>query len=502
MKRIVLSMLAVLGVSVIMQTEVDAQMYIVKDGKVKVALDYTPDYITFENPMLCGGVVGEPVDLGLSVNWSSVNVGASTSDNFGNYYSWGEIDTKDDYSWNTYIHSINESYDYSGISKYQIMDNLRGGRWYDYDNNKQFIGDNKVVLETADDAASVNWGGDWIIPTKEDWQELFNNCYMIWTNDYNKDDSKNAGYIVKSKDKNNTSSIFLPVAGMHIKSDLCSEGIGYYLTSSLDNKTTISCSTVGLFSGYFSIFGSSRECGVSVRPICPHSGDTNSHDAVDLGLPSGKLWATCNIGSHLPEEKGGHYAWGEVTTKSDYSWSTYKHVYDGGSNYRDINKYTIDDGVNIETAWYNSSTGIFIGDNKSILEPTDDVATQNWGTEWRIPTWDEWMELYINTTQEWIENYNATGVNGYKLTSTKEGYTNAFIFLPVAGYIKDSSLTGNGLNGYYWTSSIFEKESDLARYVTFSMNSFYVLFEDSTFGGNYCARSNGMSIRPVCPSTK
>ena len=96
MKKLILAAL-VLSAGAWLETA-DAQMYVVKDGEVKAAIDYTPDYITFENPMSCGGIVGTPVDMGLSVMWSNVNVGASRPEELGGKFAWGETEIKSEYS--------------------------------------------------------------------------------------------------------------------------------------------------------------------------------------------------------------------------------------------------------------------------------------------------------------------------------------------------------------------------------------------------------------------
>ncbi len=134
------------------------------------------------------------------------------------------------------------------------------------------------------------------------------------------------------------------------------------------------------------------------------------------------------------------------------------------------------------------------GDKKTTLETKDDVATQSWGTEWRIPTAAEWEELYNNTTQTWTGDYEGTGVKGYILTSTKEGHEGASIFLPAAGYRGGGYLTREGSYGYYWSSSLYEFNSHSGRGLWFCEGDFYPL---SSSG-----RCIGFSVRPVCPSAE
>ncbi len=187
------------------------------------------------------------------------------------------------------------------------------------------------------------------------------------------------------------------------------------------------------------------------------SGKHNGHKYVDLGLPSGLKWATCNVGATTPEEYGDYFAWGEVESKATYNWDTYK--YYGGSN---VTKYT--------------------GNDKTVLDPEDDAATANWGGVWRMPTKAEQDELRNNCTWDWtIQN----GVNGYEVT----GPNGNSIFLPAAGYMYVGTLNGAGSYGYYWSSSLYAVSPDYAYFVGF--DSGYV-----DWGHDY--RCCGLTVRPVC----
>ncbi len=195
----------------------------------------------------------------------------------------------------------------------------------------------------------------------------------------------------------------------------------------------------------------------------------NGHEYVDLGLPSGLLWATCNVGAENPEDYGNYYAWGETDTKDNYSWSTYKY----GSDWDVLTKYNT-----------NSNNGIV--DNKTVLDPEDDAAHVNWGGAWRMPTDEEIGELINNCTTEWT---TINGKNGYKVTSN---INNNHIFLPAAGCRYDSSLDGGGSYGNYWSSSLNSGCPDFA---------WYLIFDSSDFLGyiagyyRYC----GFFVRAVCP---
>ncbi len=190
-------------------------------------------------------------------------------------------------------------------------------------------------------------------------------------------------------------------------------------------------------------------------------GFTNGHEWVDLDLPSGTLWATCNVGANSPEEYGDYFAWGETTTKSTYSWSTYFDTDDNGNTFKK----------------YNNNGGL------TELQSTDDAATANWGSDWQMPSLDQIQELCSssNTTTEWTQ---VNGVNGHKITSKSNGN---FIFLPAAGYRYGTSLGGAG-SGYYWSRSLYARNSGSA---------YGLFFDSASINCVSRSRNNGQSVRPV-----
>ena len=196
-------------------------------------------------------------------------------------------------------------------------------------------------------------------------------------------------------------------------------------------------------------------------------GTTEEHDYVDLGLPSGTLWATCNVGASSPEEYGNHFAWGETEPKNDYSWSTYK--YCKGSN-STMTKYCT-----------NSKYGTV--DNKTELEPSDDAATANWGNEWQMPSPEQLKELINSsyTTTTWT---TMNGVYGRKITSKSNSNS---IFLPAAGYRKTSLNDADG-DGCYWSRSL---------HAGYSYNACHLRFYSSSIYTHYSNRCYGRSVRPV-----
>lgn len=188
---------------------------------------------------------------------------------------------------------------------------------------------------------------------------------------------------------------------------------------------------------------------------------------IDLGLPSGLLWASCNLGATTPEGYGYYYAWGETQTKSVYDWSNYAY----GSDYNQLTKYC-----------NNSNYGYYgFTDNLTTLQPSDDAATQVLGGGARIPTKAEWQELLDNTTAEWTTQ---NGVNGRKFTAAN----GSSLFLPAAGYRDGSSLNDHGTGGGYWSSSL----SESCQYAAWRM-----IFYSDHHGFDYPTRVCGRSVRAV-----
>ena len=182
---------------------------------------------------------------------------------------------------------------------------------------------------------------------------------------------------------------------------------------------------------------------------------------VDLGLSV--RWATCNLGASRPEDYGDYYAWGETTTKNNYSWSTYKWC-NGSSN--TLTKYNV-----------SSFNGRVDGIKQ--LQEADDVAHVKLGGNWRMPTNEEWTELRTKCTWTW-----ATLRGGYKVT----GPNGNSIFLPAAGLRYNSDLRNAWSRGYYWSSSLDTADPYFAYYLEF-LSSGAVRSDDY--------RCYGFSVRPV-----
>lgn len=209
-----------------------------------------------------------------------------------------------------------------------------------------------------------------------------------------------------------------------------------------------------------------------------------THEYVDLGLPSGTLWATCNVGASSPEDYGDYFAWGETepyyasggNTKNPvwksgkskgYDWSSYKYA-NGACN--KLTKY-----CNKSSYGNNGYT-----DRDTVLKPSDDAATANWGSDWCMPTKAQFQELKDKCKWTWTKK------DGYKV----KGPNGNTIFLRAAGYRYGTSLVVGHLYGYYWCSSL-NTPSPYGGH-------FFCFCDSCVFGSNgWDSRWYGFSVRPV-----
>ena len=182
---------------------------------------------------------------------------------------------------------------------------------------------------------------------------------------------------------------------------------------------------------------------------------------VDLGLPSGILWASRNICADYSEGFGPYFAWAETQHKSYYDWDTYKYWNNGA-----VTKYNTSDGY-------------------TKLQPTDDVATDYWGVylgdTCRLPTKEDWQELLNNTTHTWTTQ---NGVNGELFTASN----GESLFLPAAGFRHVDGVFSVGEFGIYWSSSRSENDPN---------NAWYIRFNSDTLASSEFLRLFGLSVRPV-----
>jgi hypothetical protein len=194
---------------------------------------------------------------------------------------------------------------------------------------------------------------------------------------------------------------------------------------------------------------------------CP---DENHPHIIDLGLPSGTKWACCNVGANAPEGYGDYFAWGETKPKDVYTMETYAY-WRGDTN---------GDG------WVDNNELVDLGSD--IAGKKDyDAATANWGSPWKMPTKEQFVELIGNCTSEWTQE---NGIYGRKFTGSN-GNT---IFLPAAGGRSRGESDSVGSSGYYWSSTLNE---------SYPYSAYFLYFDsgNACWGSGY--RFYGRSVRPV-----
>lgn len=364
-----------------------------------------------------GSAVHDYVDLGLPSGtlWATCNVGADSPEEYGWQYAWGETETKEYYSLEAY-------------------------KWYDdkqccftkYCTDSDYgIVDNKTELDPEDDVAHVKWGGSWRMPTIDEIAELRNLCTWEWT-------VLNGIYGCRVTGKNGN-SIFLPAAGYSVDELLsnATNEMAYYYSSSLTADYP-ECAEILAFWDVNLVYGANlRYYGRAVRPVMSSKEVDPSvqpdAEYVDLGLPSGTLWAKRNVGAASTGDGGYHLAWGEVYPKEVYNWGTYFDTWDGGNSFVE----------------YNASNG-----NRE-LKPEHDAAYYHFGSNWKTPGYNDLMELRDKCTWELSEE---DGNEGFRIT----GPNGNSIFLPAAGLGVDGRIEYAGELGDYWANTRANYSEDYA----------------------------------------
>ena len=392
----------------------------------------------------------EYVDLGLPSGtlWATCNIGANAPEEYGDYFAWGETEPKDNYDWNTYKWY---DYDHRSFTKYH-----RDEAYYD-DSGSYFVpADGNTVLDPEDDAAYVNWSPFWRMPTSDQQKELVEHCTWTWT-------TRNGvfGQLVTGPNGN---TIFLPAAGRRLADSLDNAGTGgFYLSRMV--LSNFHAFFLYLNSGGVSWSDWMRPYGGSVRAVrMPEE----NHEYVDLGLPSGTLWATCNISASAPEEYGNYFAWGETESKETFTWENYKWC---EGRFDSMTKYCTDSGY--------GSNGFT--DGKTELDPEDDVAYVNWGPSWRMPTHEQQRELVEQCTWTWETRNSVKG----QLVTGPNGNT---IYLPAARCRGNESPYIGGSWAYYWSRTLRTNQSDKASDLFYPSNVFW---------DHYCDRYTGEAVRAV-----
>ncbi|MBR4792197.1 MAG: Ig-like domain-containing protein [Bacteroidaceae bacterium] len=489
--------------------------------------------------------IREYVNLGLSVNWATCNIGASRPERVGLYYAWGETEIKSVYNWSTYKYSNEDGL----LTKYCSYAQLGVDGFVD----------NLKELEPADDAAHVLWGDDWRMPTYEEITELIENCDFDWV------EYSDGGYViivtsrVPGYEKN---SIILPysedmggvclwtstAAGRSDNALLLYENTNRYMfarcnglpirpvcpnaefveptlelsdealtivegqtsqlmavfnSMSVSEKAewTTSDTTVAVVNGYGYITaiaqgtctitatykGQSASCVITVT-------ERGQISYVDLGLSV--KWATFNVGAADVADFGDYFAWGETepyytSITRNIDAGTMSAVWKEGKEYGyDVKSYKwlswTADSISYYYTKYVTDSDYGTPDGKYNLDLADDAANANWGGNWRTPTASEFQELIRNCDLYWT---NINGVQGIMATSLVSGFEKNSIFLPAAGDFFGTD--GEDLNDWgaiYWTSSLY----DGGQYV------YGAVLSNGGSGFYRLSRWSGLAIRPVC----
>ena len=383
------------------------------------------------------------VDLGLPSGtlWAATNLNAFKPEQAGYYYQWGDtigwtaeqVGTNKQFSWDDYKYGTSEYT--SDQTKYNATDGLK-------------------ILELSDDAAYQMLGAKWKMPTKEDFEELIENTTYSTVSINGVQGGKYTA--------SNGNYIFLPFKGAGSNNSIVNTNNSYHWTSSVYESHISLAWYLDCYSDECYMNSIRRSNGYNIRPVYK----PKTMEMVDLGLPSGNKWAKCNLGANSEEESGMYYQWGDtigwtkeqVGTDKAFNWNNYKF------------------GSSSNLTKYNSSDG------KTVLDLEDDAVYATLGGNWKMPTHEDWKELYNNTEQQWTQ---VNDVNGYKCTASNGNY----IFLPAAGRGSLSSLLSEGSDGYVWSSSLNSVGSPYA----FNCNFFSGGFDPDY--GYY--RYYGFSVRGI-----
>lgn len=415
----------------------------------------------FTTPQKSKYPIPEAVDLGLSVKWSSFNLGASSYAEKGNLIGWGDVTgTLEDINNEKYAPDLTDTCNISGNPKYDI--------------------------------AAAELGGEWRIPTTKEIMELYNNCKWVY------DEKLKVMQIT-----NNGNSIYIPLAGYRrVDEKLHQDTEAFLWSSELTDKITASYFRVIPYLNSIELLAGSKALGMTIRPVYGKPTETGSpddstpvkdltieivpgsennavtgiipQDGVDMGTDV--KWARWNIGVTKPEGEFGHYySWGMTEPLESYDYNSYAGKvpqYDNSHSVEEIKEM-----MNISSS--------------------DDVATTLWGSSWRMPTGRDFANLIsYSDTIIWT---NIGGLDGYMFYHTNAQNITDSVFFAAGGYKKGKDIENKGTEGRYWSTTIWN-DSDPEKIKTWASS---LRFYDNSpvIGMSGMERYAGMLIRPVRPLT-
>ena len=435
--------------------------------------------------------VPEAVDLGLSVRWAAYNVGANAPEEYGDYFAWGEVETKETYTYQNYKWWTNGNIEQ--ITKY-------------CSNHSYGTRDNKEELEAADDAATANWGEDWRMPTSAELQELIDSCTWTWTtqNDVN-------GYEVLGPNGN---SIFLPAAGSFSNALQYAGNSGDYWTSSNNLRESYYSYDLGFSNfGYAKDKESFRYVGKSVRPVCtacstspnkPTNPDTPEEPSTPLDTLMGAFSVSATkMVTFSPGNLQYHPAnneWRFARTQLDYigeanenTSSTYNGWRDlfgwndcgSGSNYVDYGTNKIDDYEPNTWRTLSLSEWRYLAFERANASSLYGVAQVN-GVNGLILLPDNWSCPEGLTFNSGVSSYDFEYHQSFTLSQWEILEQSGAVFLPAGGGSSGSYVYFLQSYGNYWSSTDY----------TGSWAYYFFFYADEVNTSNYYY-SEGRNIRLV-----
>lgn len=441
-------------------------------------IDFCPEMLFFyqEKPVL------HYVDLGLPSGtlWATAPITEKENGPLQRIivlkYGWG--DTEDVRYHSSYKYGENiGTYGAASITKY----------CNDWKKGKNGFTDNKLFIEPEDDASIVKWGSEWRMPTKQQCEEL-----LKYTVKYQEKGGCRLKSVINGKE------IVLPVDD---------RGNNCYWTAALDQSNPDKAFVLKVSDTGGNVFSEYRNHSFAILPVLSNlrgkpanpkvrrDKDMCNHEYVDLGLPSGTLWATCNVGAEKPEEFGDYYSWGGTVLQIVFGWKNYKF---GLENNLTKYCYNYDPKKHGKDASYITRDRVKYGkngyaDNLLELEPEDDVATYRWGNDWCMPTKEQCEELLANTVRE---RKVINGVHGWLLRAANGNS----IFFPANSYIEEKYCINENADYFsnVWTKTLVaERYQDAGGNPNFSFGM--GLYTGEVIPVERCF---GAGVRPVRSSAK
>lgn len=402
----------------------------------------------------------EYVDLGLSVNWATMNVGATSETGAGTYFAWGEVDGYTDendfgktyFGWGTYKWCNGDN---TTLTKYVPEDKASSHGYNGFY-------DDKSILDPEDDAAKQNWGGNWSMPTKENWEELNNedNCTWTWYDSGNTEFNGIPGYKITSKKAGYTDKyIFLPAAGYRRLDSYNEDGLGYYWATSLNlnnanspryawRMRTHSTNRVG---------DDSRNIGFNVRAVCPKTNITLAPQMKVLQGAKKTRTPKVTVGST------------DVTKQCTFTYSSSNY---GVARVSPTGEVT---GVTPGTATITVTSAAPYAATKTytvtVTEPVAETADNY--VDLGLPSGAKWAKMNVGATSE-------TGAGTYFAFGEIDGYTDANDYTKtnfhwttykwcngsnttITKYVPEDKALSNGYNNFYDNKTTLEPEDDAAK---------------------------------------